>query len=254
MNEAAIYPYIIYGFIILAIIIFITLFLITAPYGRHTEKGWGPMINNRLGWILMETPASLLMIFYFIISDGYAKPVLIVMLLIWQSHYFHRTFIYPFTIRGSQKMPFSIMFFGIIFNGLNTYVQGRWLFGFAPEGMYDLSWFSDPRFIIGVLIFYSGYIINKNSDAILRNLRKPGETGYKIPTGGFYRFVSCPNYFGEILEWIGWAVLTWSLAGLVFPLWTAANLIPRAYVHHKWYKEKFPEYPKERKAVIPFLF
>ena len=65
--------------------------------------------------------------------------------------------------------------------------------------------------------------------------------------------VSCPNYFGEILEWLGWAIATWSPAGLAFFVWTVANLTPRAIAHHKWYKDEFENYPDERKALIPFL-
>jgi len=87
----------------------------------------------------------------------------------------------------------------------------------------------------------------------LFNLRKPGETGYKIPKGGLYRRISCPNYFGEILEWTGWAIATWSLSGLSFAIWTFANLVPRAVANHNWYKQKFPEYPENRKAVIPYI-
>jgi len=82
--------------------------------------------------------------------------------------------------------------------------------------------------------------------------RKPGE--YGIPRGGVFEFVSCPNYLGEILEWTGWAIATWSLPGLAFALWTAANLIPRAYANHAWYRKTFPDYPGKRKALIPFVY
>ncbi|HDP80029.1 MAG TPA: DUF1295 domain-containing protein, partial [Spirochaetes bacterium] len=95
---------------------------------------------------------------------------------------------------------------------------------------------------------------NMHADHVLKNLRSPGETGYRIPAGGLYRFVSCPNYFGEILEWTGWALATWSLPGLAFALFTMANLVPRARAHHRWYHETFPDYPAERKRVIPFLY
>jgi steroid 5-alpha reductase family enzyme len=104
-----------------------------------------------------------------------------------------------------------------------------------------------------VLLFVCGFAVNKHSDWLLRKLRKPGESGYSIPRGGLFRWVSCPNYLGEIIEWIGWAVATWSLAGLSFAVWTAANLIPRAWQYHRWYRKEFPDYPKKRKAVIPFL-
>ena len=96
--------------------------------------------------------------------------------------------------------------------------------------------------------------INIHSDQILLSLRKPGETGYKIPKGGMFKWISCPNLFGEILEWSGFAILCWNLPALGFAVWTAANLIPRALSHHKWYLEKFSDYPKERKAVIPGIF
>ena len=63
--------------------------------------------------------------------------------------------------------------------------------------------------------------------------------------------LSNPNYLGEFIEWLGWAIMTWSWAGLVFFLWTVCNLFPRAISNHNWYQNKFEDYPKERKAVIP---
>ena len=114
-----------------------------------------------------------------------------------------------------------------------------------------MDWLLDPRFILGVILFVVGYVINRWADNTLRELRQPGESGYKIPYGGLYRYISCPNYFGEILEWFGWAIATWSLPGLAFAVWTFANLTPRAWSHHKWYHAEFSEYPLKRKALIP---
>ena len=94
--------------------------------------------------------------------------------------------------------------------------------------------------------------INLSSDTILINLRDNNNDNYKIPYGGFFKYVSCPNYFGEILEWLGFAILTWSLSGLAFMLWTCFNLIPRAIRHHNWYNENFEKYPKNRKAVLTY--
>jgi protein-S-isoprenylcysteine O-methyltransferase Ste14 len=106
----------------------------------------------------------------------------------------------------------------------------------------------------GVALFGLGQWINHQSDAILLALRAPGETGYKIPTGGLYRWVSCPNYLGELIIWTGWAVATWSSAGLSFAVYTFANLAPRAAANHRWYREQFPDYPPERRALIPFIW
>ena len=43
-------------------------------------------------------------------------------------------------------------------------------------------------------------------------------------------------------------------AGLAFAAWTMANLVPRARAHHRWYRERFPDYPARRKALVPGLF
>jgi 3-oxo-5-alpha-steroid 4-dehydrogenase 1 len=47
--------------------------------------------------------------------------------------------------------------------------------------------------------------------------------------------------------------MCWNLPALSFAVWTAANLIPRSLSHDRWYRERFPNYPRERKAVIPFV-
>ena len=78
-------------------------------------------------------------------------------------------------------------------------------------------------------------------------------SAYKIPYGFAYKYVSMPSYLGEILTWVGFAMASWSLAGLSFVLFTIANLLPRALSNHKWYKEEFVNYPEERKAIIPFV-
>ena len=76
------------------------------------------------------------------------------------------------------------------------------------------------------------HFINPHSDNIIQNLRKPGENYYNIPYRGMFRYVSSPTYFGEITEWVGWAVMTWSGPGLIFALWTLANLAPRGRSNH----------------------
>jgi hypothetical protein len=68
-----------------------------------------------------------------------------------------------------------------------------------------------------------------------------------------FEWISCPNLFGEIVEWFGFALMCWSLPALSFAIWTAANLIPRALSHHAWYRGHFPDYPQARRAVIPFV-
>lgn len=252
MSEIDLFPSLVAAGFISAAVVFVALLFFTAPYGRHTRAGWGPTINNRLGWILMETPAVLTILFCYLAAPRSLGLVPWLFLIFWEVHYMHRTCIFPFRLRGEgRRMPMLIVVSGMAFNIFNGYLNGRYLSHFAPP--YAIDWLVDPRFITGALLFISGFIINLHSDRILFALRKPGETGYAIPRSGLYRWVSCPNYFGEIIEWIGWAILTWSVPGFVFAVWTAANLIPRALAHHRWYRQTFPDYPGNRTAVIPFV-
>jgi len=253
MSEYLVYKILLALVFSLAIIIFPTLLIIPAPYGRHNRPGWGFQINASWGWAIMESPAAIVFAFCFALGNGKTGAIFLLFLMMWQTHYLYRTFIYPFQRRGRKKqMPIIIMFLAFIFNIINGYLNGRYLYTFAPE--YSSYWMRDLRFIGGVGLFLIGFAINLHSDGVLRQLRQEGEKDYKIPHGGLFKYISCANYFGEIVEWLGWAIATWSLPGLAFFLFTVANLLPRAREHQRWYRKKFPHYPKRRKAVIPFVF
>jgi 3-oxo-5-alpha-steroid 4-dehydrogenase 1 len=233
-----------------AIATFILLQYVTAPYGRHTTKGWGIEISNRLGWILMEVPSFLIILYFYLSSNQSAYATLLSML--WLFHYLNRTFIFPFRIRTKgKKMPLTIVFSAIFFNFFNAGLNGYYL---ANYDSYTNMNFTTWNFILGAILFVIGFIINQLSDHILINLRKPGETGYKIPKGFLFKYISCPNLFGEFIQWSGFALMAWNFPATTFLIWTAANLFPRAIKHHKWYLEKFDNYPKNRKAVIPWVW
>ncbi len=241
-----------YAWIGIAIFIFFLLLKITAPYGRHSSAKWGPLIANHLGWFFMEFPALVVMLYVLVINFSTHSLAIEVMIGLYCLHYFNRSFIFPFRLhtRG-KKMPVLIMSSGIFFNLCNTFLLGYYFTNFAAN---DNSWFTDIRFIAGLVIFLFGAWINWKADNILIHLRKPGETGYKIPQGWLFNYISCPNLFGELIEWAGYAILCWNLPALTFLIWTAANLIPRALSHHKWYKNNFGDYPAKRKAIVPYLF
>lgn len=138
-----------------------------------------------------------------------------------------------------------------VFNLLNSYLQARWVSHYKDYDGDGWFWW---KFLVGLVAFMVGMGVNVWSDGVLVRLKKGGG-GYKVPKGGLFELVSCPNYLGEILEWFGWAVMTWSWVGLGFFLYTCANLVPRAYANHRWYMDKFEEdYPKARKAIIPFVY
>ena len=233
-----------------AVIVFILLFFISAPYGKFQRKGWGPSIKSRWAWMIMESPSPILMGIFFITSPGLTAPR-IIFLLLWLAHYLHRTFIYPFTQSGSKKQyPLLLVGMALIFNCFNGFINGYGVFHIIS---YDASWLLSWQFISGLVIFAAGYFINKTADEKLRQLRRSDGDAYVMPQGWLFSYISCPHYFGEIMEWGGWALLTWSLPGLTFFIFTIANLFPRAVSSHNWYRMKFPDYPASRKAVIPFI-
>lgn len=250
MAEPDLHRALVYGVLGAAVVTAAALMLITAPYGRHGRPGWGPALPARLGWILMESPAVVLFAAVFAHGAHRAEAAPLVLLALWQVHYVQRTLVYPLRMRGGRPMPVLIVALALGFNSINAYVNARWI---SELGAYPTSWLADPRLLAGAALFAAGLAINLRADATLRALRAPGEAGYKLPRGGLYERVSCPNYLGELLEWTGWALATWSLAGLSFAVYTAANLVPRALANHRWYRATFPDYPPARRAVIPYL-
>lgn len=243
---------IVYGWIILAIVLVPIQLRLTAPYGRHTRKGWGPLIDNRLGWMIMEIVSPLVFGLFFLSGPVEKTLPMWIFFSLWMIHYINRSLIFPLRTRTSgKKIPLSIVGSAAFFNLVNGGLNGLFL-GYFSES-YTLNWLTDPRFLIGLLLFVTGFCINLWADHRLIHLRKPGEKGYKIPYGGLFNRISCPNHFGEVVEWLGFALLCWNLPALSFAIWTAANLIPRALSHHQWYLQQFSKYPKERKAVVPYF-
>ncbi len=250
MSEAEFHAAVVQGLFVAAGLSALALLLTAAPYGRHARGGWGPSLETRLAWVVMEIPSALWFMAVYLAGANAWSAAPLLLLAVWQVHYLQRTFVYSLKLRPGGRTPLSVVAMGFLFNVANSYVNARWI---SELGEYPASWLLDPRLWLGVGIFALGYRLNRWADAVLAGLRRPGETGYKIPRGGLYELVSCPNYLGELLEWIGWAIATWSLAGLSFAAFTAANLVPRALAHHRWYCAKFPDYPRARKAVIPFV-
>lgn len=238
----------------IAAIVFIALYFVEAGYGMLFDKKWGYPIPNRIAWVCMEAPVFIVMLLLWSTSDRQFDTAPLLFFLLFELHYLQRAFIFPLLIKGNSKMPAGIMLMGITFNLLNGYMQGEWLFHLAPAGMYTDEWLSTPQFIIGTLLFFTGMGINIQSDYIVRHLRKPGDTNHYLPKGGMFNYVTSANYSGEIIEWCGFAILTWSASGAVFAWWTIANLVPRANTIYHKYKMMFGNELGKRKRIIPFIY
>jgi 3-oxo-5-alpha-steroid 4-dehydrogenase 1 len=235
------------------------LLILPAPYGRFASKAWGPTMSARAGWIVMELPALFVIPLAALRGAGPSAgstPLAassMLLLCLWEAHYVYRTLIFPFLIREKGKgMPILLVAMALIFNTMNGCANGISLA--AHPRALGAGLLGDLAFTAGLVLFTAGFAVHVWADAGLRGLRAPGETGYRIPAGGLFELVACPNYFGEILEWCGWALAAWSDAAGAFALFTASNLVPRAVMYRTWYRSRFPDYPVKRKRVIPFVF
>lgn len=203
----------------------------------------------------MEMPSLAIMTYFLLNGTNSMRSHVWILFLLWIGHYINRTCIYPLRIRATpKKIPLFIVFNAIFFNVMNAGLNGYFLSEFASPETYNTDWLYSFQFIGGASLFFLGVYINVRSDNALINLRKPGESGYKIPVGFLFKYVSSPNLLGEVIEWSGFALMAWNLPALTFMAWTFANLVPRAKNHHDWYLKTFADYPKERKIIFPYLF
>lgn len=243
--------------IYLALVI-IGCFFVKAPYGRFASERAGFNLSPRMGWFLMELPATISFVYFYFQGKNAMEAVPLFFLAIWLIHYGNRGFIFPLLMRVAkgQKGTFS---FGIVAAGwfvtaFHGYLNAVFISELSTHMTPD--WFSDPRFIIGMVIYAFGYLMNLHSDHIIRTLRskeevESGKKVYRIPQGGLFKYVTCPSYFTELVSFLGFAIATWSVGALFVLGISAANLIPRAFQTHKWYREKFEDYPQERKVIFP---
>jgi 3-oxo-5-alpha-steroid 4-dehydrogenase 1 len=181
-------------------------------------------------------------------------------LLVWLIHYGNRGFVFPYLIRSPKGATASfslvIVLTGWLVTTLHGYLNAVFISDLGTR--FTLEWFTDPRFLIGITVYYGSFVLNIHSDAIIRNLRsreeiERGDKVYRIPRGGLFRFVTNPSYLTEITAFTGFAIATWSLGATFILLITIANLVPRAFQTHRWYQERFADYPTERRVLIPFV-
>jgi 3-oxo-5-alpha-steroid 4-dehydrogenase 1 len=256
-----VYDTLLAGALLFAVFTFIASWFVISPYGRFASNKYGVSLSPRLGWFLMELPATLSFLFFFFRGPNAGSLVPRILGLMWLGHYANRGFFFPFSMRVAKgdKASFSMMVVGIgwMVTSLHGYFHATW---YSRLGTHlTREWLSDPRFLVGFAVYYAALALTLHSDSIIRNLRSreeidSGEKVYRIPQGGLFRWVSSPSYLTELIGWAGLALCTWSLAGVFIFTISAANLVPRAVATHRWYRERFPEYPPERKALIPFVW
>jgi protein-S-isoprenylcysteine O-methyltransferase Ste14 len=240
---------ILWGFFAFGVFGFFSTFVVDAPYGKFSETGFGnslPKLNGNVGFMIQELPSLVVFSSIYIYSFSLLTLHERIGGFLFVCHYFHRSIIYT-NFRGATLSPSAIHVVVLAF--LVTFTNGY------LQGVYLTRSTSTPIIqIIGFVMFWCGFWINYQSDGILIDLRKQKKEKYLIPYGGFFELVTCSNYFGEIVEWFGYALFCNNSASWVFLIFTMSNLVPRAIAQHKWYRTYFgSDYPKNRKAIIPFI-
>jgi len=258
----------------------VALKFIDAPYGKFAPDGksvWGPLVPARWAWVIQESPALIAMIICWCMAASSSYPIPLsskVLGALFCFHYVVRAWVFPFLLRASKPVPLSVMLLAFVFCVWNGTLQGHALFMQHMHGKHshdDKEWLHQARVQVGILLFIIGWLANQHADHVLRQLRRRGEaereadaqakrdgsspthSRYKVPYGGLFRYVSAANYAGEVIEWFGWALAAGSFPAFAFAIFTFSNLAPRAISYHRWYQQHFPNYPKERKAIIPFV-
>ncbi|CEL52968.1 3-oxo-5-alpha-steroid 4-dehydrogenase 1 [Rhizoctonia solani AG-1 IB] len=269
------------------------LLVINAPHGRFSSDGasktwitraWDALsLDGTFSWIVMELPSPITLLYAFSQQSTLPGPSPLsltphsVLPLLFVGHYLNRAIISPLRTPSRSKSHLIVVLAAIVFNVINGSVTGTWLGAGARTG--SIGWADTPvSYWVGLAMFGLGLWGNIWHDEVLLKIRKnrdgkkDDKPRYDIPYGGLYSLVSFPNYLCEWFEWTGFALASGSIMtplqqsltlghyggvyitpAVLFTLVEVALMLPRAQRGHEWYHEKFSDYPKDRKAVIPFL-
>ena len=246
---------VIVGFLLAAVSFFVQLCK-PIPYGKHLEGRPRCPVPVLISSVIAHLVPGFIFftLAYFLEGIYFRNPINIVLYVLFVVHYVVKGLVMPILSRhSSSKISLWIPVATLLTNTFYHYLNAE----FIGSVNYCNKYFYDPRFIVGALLFAIGFIIGRAADFQLIYLRlreSRKNKDYVVPKGFLFALVSSPNYFGEGLEWFGWALMTWSLSGLVWWLFVESTLITRARHNHNWYVVEFPNYPLHRKALIPFIY
>jgi len=218
-------------------------------------------VPPKVGWWLMEVPVTMSFLYSFFWLPGPQKHEVAprICAAVMCLHYSYRGWIYPYLLRPhpGARSNFSLMpaLGGWLVTITHGYLNGRW---FAEHGRHlsRKAWLRDPRFLLGLLLYFSGFVALVYHDYLMRDLRSSPGPRYRIPHGGFFDYATQAVYFCELWTWLGFFLLSWGPNGLFIFLVSAGNLIPRSVASHQWYLKTFgDEYAKLGRAyLVPFVW
>ena len=240
--------------LLVAVVFFVAQCVWPLPYGRFAGGSGRLPLPTRIASmaVTLTSHVVVFILTYFLAGQQFDGAPNVIFFCLYLIHFLERGILNPLLSRHSKKkIRLWIPLLLLLANLLYAYTNAE----FIGSAEYCSNYLYDPRFILGLVMFITGFVINRAADYQLVCLRKTwSDTEYSIPKGPLFFLISCPNYFGEGLQWFGWAVMTWSLAGLVWWLFVEATFIPRSRHNHKWLKNQYLDYPKIRTGLIPFIY
>lgn len=106
--------------------------------------------------------------------------------------------------------------------------------------------------IIGLGLFFIGLKKKVANHRVTHSF--PYNLDPRIMGAPDFECVTSPDYFGELLQWVGFHVICGSTVSMGFALYKCQVAIGNAYLRHNWYLRNNPQYPQKRAIIIPHFF
>ncbi|KAL1542263.1 3-oxo-5-alpha-steroid 4-dehydrogenase 2-like [Salvia divinorum] len=207
-----------------------------------------PRVSGKVGMVAVYTPAFLAGAFSLIAFPLRDLRFTLLRAAI-TTHFFKRLvevlFVHKLSAMMETKAMFAISTGYFLSSAAMIYTQQLTLQ--LQEPSIDLKYIGVSLFLVGIGgNFYHHFLLSK--------LRNKGEKQYKIPQGGLFSVVICPHYLFEIIGFWGISCISQTIFSVCVSLSTTFYLLGRSYATRRWYQSKFEDFPKDVRALIPFIF
>jgi len=212
---------------------------------RYSKFRRGNGISTRLGTLIFDGIAVLFAIGYAMMRAATATPIQWIMSILFVIHFGKRCLEALFVHKYSGPIDvFSVV------QITGFYCLAVWLGLFTTASVTETP---DMITWIGLGTFAAGTVINGYHHWLLAKLRARGSTEYVLPRGGLFDVIVCPHYLGELLAWLGIALVSRQLAMYIWFVGETAYLLIRSRNTLKWYHAKFPQMAGRVRGLLPGL-
>ncbi|KAL2549121.1 3-oxo-5-alpha-steroid 4-dehydrogenase family protein [Forsythia ovata] len=217
-------------------------------WNMGSNKSHQILLSSRTGMLFLYTPAFLAgLASFWIFQDGGTRFMMLKFAVTF--HFLKRDlevlFLHKFS--GFMVLDSVIIISVSYFTAAASMIYLQHLTLGFREPLVDLKYLGLLLFLVGICgNFYHHYLLSK--------LREKNEKGYKIPRGGLFSMVICPHYLFEIIVFLGISLISQTPFSYSTALGVALYLVTRSYATRKWYLSKFENFPKNVKALVPYVF